>query len=154
MKKANIIAACIGIIFSVYAFAVTLTFKKFPLVPVGPEFFPRYLSIGLFICSAVLLVQSILSTSKDTAPTLSIFDKGMQRLLISLAIVIIYVISWSYLGFLLSTPILLFIIMHMLGMKKISTKIIVSVCASVGIFFLFKLILNIEMPLGFMDGIF
>lgn len=154
MKKANTIAAVIGILISVYALAVTFTFKQFKNVPVGPEFFPRYLSIGLLICSCVLLGQSIFSTSTEEAPTLSLKDSGMQRLLIAVVGLIVFTALWELVGFIILTPVFLFGLMYLLQMRKYRFMALMSVSLGVGIFFLFKILLGIEMPLGILAGLF
>ncbi|MGF6907388.1 tripartite tricarboxylate transporter TctB family protein [Fusobacterium sp. PH5-44] len=153
MKKANIISGLIFMCISIYVIVVTFTFKKFKNVPVGPEFFPRYLGIGLLICSVIIIFQGIVDESKAKAPTISPFDKGIQRVIISLAIMVFYVILWPILGFLIVTPLLLFFLMCLLKIKNYAVMIAISVIASVMIFSIFKYLLGIEMPLGILQGI-
>ena len=167
MKKANITAAIIGIGFSACIYIATLSFKKFKNVPIGPEFFPRWLAIGLFICSAVLLFQAIKTKPAEAkpgteggppapnnpAPTLSLFDKGMQRLLFGLAIIIVYAISWNFLGFIIATPLGLFALMFLLGLRRYKVMVAFSLGAMIVIFCAFRYLLGIDMPLGFLYGI-
>ena len=155
MKKANIVAAIIGMGFSVGVFIVTLGFRKFRNVPVGPEFFPRWLAIGLFICSAVLLVQAIKTKPANdaSAPTLSLFDKGMQRLLIGIAIIVVYAFSWNFLGFIIATPFGIFALMFLLGLRRYPVMIAFSFGAMIVIFCAFRYLLGIDMPLGILYGI-
>ena len=155
MKKANIVAAIIGMGFSVGVFIVTLGFRKFRNVPVGPEFFPRWLAIGLFACSVALLVQALKTkpASDKPAPTLSLFDKGMQRLLIGLAVVLIYAFSWNFIGFIIATPFGIFALMFVLGLRKYPAMIAFSFGAMIVIFCAFRYLLGIDMPLGILYGI-
>jgi putative tricarboxylic transport membrane protein len=155
MKKANIIAAILGMAFSSTMFIITLGFKKFKNVPVGPEFFPRWLSIGLFFCSLALLVQALKTKPAENkaAPTLSVFDRGIQRLLVGAALIVVYALSWNFLGFLLATPLALFGLMFLLGLRRYRTMVIFSLCAVVAIFCAFRYLLGIDMPMGFLDGI-
>lgn len=162
MKKANIVAAIIGMGLSVVVYTITLGFKQFKNVPIGPEFFPRWLAIGLFICSAVLLVQAIrvkpaapkspLADDRP-APTLSVFDKGIQRLLIGVAIIVVYAFSWNLLGFVIATPLGLFALMFLLGLRRYAVMITFSLGAMLVIFCAFRYLLGIDMPLGFLYGI-
>jgi putative tricarboxylic transport membrane protein len=156
MKKANIAAAIIGMGSSAAAFIVTLGFKKFKNVPVGPDFFPRWLAVGLFICSAVLLIQALrVKPAHDTpAPTLSLFDRGMRRLLIGVALIVAYAVSWNFLGFIAATPLGLFVLMFLLGLRRYRVMILFSVSATIVIFCAFRYLLGITMPLGLLDGIF
>jgi putative tricarboxylic transport membrane protein len=155
VKKANIAAAITGMGCSSAAFIITLGFKQFKNVPVGPEFFPRWLTIGLFVCSAALLVQSVRAKSAGgPSPTLSPFDQGMRRLLIGVAIIVVYGISWDFLGFIVATPLGLFALMVLLGLRNFRKMIIFSLSAMIVIFCAFRYLLGINMPMGFLEGLF
>ncbi|MCK9303586.1 MAG: tripartite tricarboxylate transporter TctB family protein [Sphaerochaetaceae bacterium] len=153
MRKANFISGIIGMVFSAVAFGYTFTFKQFINVPVGPEFFPRFLALGLFICSLILVLTNITDTPHNAGPTktLSLRDKGMQRLVIGIGIVLAYALLWNVLGFLIITPFCLFGLMYLVDTREYRTMIVVSVVATALIFLVFKFLLGIEMPMGFMD---
>ena len=155
MKKANIVAALIGMGFSTGIFIITLGFRKFRNVPIGPEFFPRWLAIGLFTCSVVLLVQAIRTkpAADSSAPTLSFFDKGIQRLLIGMAVIVVYAFSWNFLGFIIATPLGLFALMFVLGLRRYPAMIAFSFGAMIVIFCAFRYLLGIDMPMGILYGI-
>ena len=155
MKKANIIAAIIGMGFSSTVYIMTLGFKKFKNVPIGPEFFPQWLAIGLFACSAALLIQAlrVKPAGDRPAPTLSLFDKGIQRLLIGVAIIVVYALSWNFLGFVIATPLGLFALMFVLGLRRYRVMIAFSLGAMIVTFCAFRYLLGIDMPLGFLYGL-
>jgi len=151
MKKANIIAGGIGMLISALAFVKTLSFKQFKNVPVGPEFFPRWLAIGLFICCLALVIQNILSKNNgEEAPTLSLKNKDMQRLLVGLAIILVTAFLWSILGFLIVTPFTIFALMFILGKREWIKMAIISVAVTAVVFLAFRFLLGIEMPMGFL----
>lgn len=156
MKKANIVGAIIGMGFSTVAFIMTLSFKKFKNVPVGPEFFPRWMALGLFICSAALLIQALKTkpANDKPAPTLSLFDKGMQRLLAGAAIIVVYALCWEILGFIIATPLVMFALMFLLGLRRYPVMILFSCIGMLIVFCAFRFLLGIDMPLGFMEGLF
>jgi putative tricarboxylic transport membrane protein len=156
MKKANIIAAIIGMGFSVGVFIITLGFKKFKNVPVGPEFFPRWLAIGLFACSVALIIQALrVKPAEDRpAPTLSLRDRGILRLLAGVAIIVVYAISWNFLGFIIATPLAVFGLIFLLGLRRYPVMIVFSVSAMTVIFCAFRYLLGIDMPMGFLYGLF
>ena len=156
MKKANIISAFIGMFVSAAAFRYTFTFKQFKNVPVGPEFFPRVLAVALFIFCVLLLLTNLRDTeaNKKTAPTMSLKNRGMQKALAGLAIVIAYAFLWEVLGFLIITPIAIFLMTLLLGKRSYIKMIIVSVGATAIVFIAFKHLLGIQMPLGFMEELF
>ena len=155
MKKANIVAALVGMGLSAAVFIATLGFRKFRNVPIGPEFFPRWLAIGLFVCSVALLIQALRTRREDDgpAPTLSIFDKGIQRLLAGLGIIALYAFLWDSLGFIIATPLGLFGLMFLLGLRRYRVMIAFSFGAMIVIFCAFRYLLGIDMPLGFLYGI-
>ncbi len=154
MKKANLISALVGMIVSAAAFAYTFTFKEFKNVPVGPEFFPRALAVCLFVCCLILFLTNLKSTSsnKGEAPTLSPLNKDMQRALLGLAIIVVYALLWNVTGFIITTPFAIFAMTRLLGKKEYLKMAIVSVVATAVIFIVFKFILGIEMPLGFIEN--
>ena len=156
MRKANIVGAVMGMGFSAAAFIMTLGFKKFKNVPVGPEFFPRWMAIGLFICSAALLIQALLvkPAGDKPAPTLSLRDKGMQRLLMGVAIVVIYALCWEILGFLIATPLAAFGLVFLLGYRKFPVMIIFSLGAAAVVYSTFHFFLGVDMPMGVLRGLF
>ncbi|QNL96362.1 tripartite tricarboxylate transporter TctB family protein [Treponema sp. Marseille-Q4132] len=156
MKKANIISAVIGIIVSAAAFGYTFTFKQFKNVPVGPEFFPRVLAIALFIFCVLLLLTNLKTseTNNKSAPTMSLKNRGMQKALAGLAIVVVYALLWEVLGFLIITPIAIFLMTLLLGKRSYIKMIIVAVGATAIVFLAFKYLLGIQMPLGFMEELF
>jgi len=156
MKNANIVCGLVGMAFSAFAFIRTLGFREFPLVPIGPEFFPRHLAIGLFICSAVLLIQAVVSKPKPyekKAPTISPLDKGMQRLFVGIAIIVAYAMLWERVGFLIVTPPAMAAIMLLLGYRRYGMMAIFSFGTTLVIFGAFSFFLNVNMPLGILRGI-
>ena len=155
MRKANFFSGLVGMIFSATAFTMTFGFKQFKNVPVGPEFFPRYLAGALFLCSTILLVQAIRANPKKDkgAPTISPLDKGMQRLFAGIGIIIVYALCWEPVGFIIMTPLAMTAIMLLLGYRKKLTMIIFALATTVVVFGAFKIFLNVDMPLGILDMI-
>lgn len=159
VKKANIISAILGMCVSAFAFGYTFTFKKFKNVAVGPEFFPRALAVLLFACCLVLLVQNLIPLLKGVSdtkenPTLSLRNPGIQKALLGLLIIILFAVLWNFLGFLIVTPPAVFGMILLLGKKTYLMNAIVSVGITILIFLVFKFLLGITMPLGFMENLF
>ncbi|MCR5290459.1 MAG: tripartite tricarboxylate transporter TctB family protein [Treponema sp.] len=155
MRIANIVSAIVGMLVSGGAFAYTYTFKKFKNVPVGPEFFPRMLALGMFICCVVLLLSNLRQTEKNkgAAPTLSLKNKGVQKALLSIVLILVYALMWEFTGFLVITPFALFAMIFILGKRNYKMMIFVSIAATIVIFLIFKMLLGIEMPLGFVENL-
>ncbi|MGI5059043.1 tripartite tricarboxylate transporter TctB family protein [Treponema pectinovorum] len=155
MKIANIVSAIIGMLYSLTAFLMTFTFKEFTNVPVGPEFFPRILAVALFVCCFILLVSTLLKKDDgQKAPTISPLNKDMQKCLLALLVIIVYAILWEIVGFIIATPLALFVMMLILGQRKYLFMAGISVAATAVIFLAFKFLLQIEMPMGFLEDLF
>ena len=153
MRKANLVCALVGMAFSATAYIMTLSFKQFKNVPVGPEFFPRYLATGLFICSLVLLIQALRANPKKDkkAPTISPLDKGMQRLFAGIAIIMVYTLLWEPVGFIIATPLAMAGMMILLGYRRYVMMVIFSLGTTIVVFGAFKVFLNVDMPLGLLE---
>jgi putative tricarboxylic transport membrane protein len=139
-------------------------------VPIGPEFFPRYLAVGLFICSAILVIQALLAASKSPnggksataagdfsqkSPTISPFNKGILetfskslRLLAGIAIIVAYAVLWEPLGFVIATPLAMAALMFLLGYRRYVMMAIFAVGTTLVIFGAFSFFLNVNMPMG------
>ena len=153
MNKGNKVCAIIGMLFSAAAFIKTLSFKQFLNVPVGPEFFPRFLTIGLFICSFVLFLQQFKSRDKRPNPVPGLRDIGVQRLIKGGLLILAYAFLWEPVGFIIITPIATFVYMIILGQRKYLSMTIFSIAATAVVFFVFRFFLNVEMPLGLLYGL-
>jgi len=155
VKKANIVCGLVGMAFSAAAFIKTLSFRQFKNVPIGPEFFPRYLASGLFICSAVLLIQALIVNPKNDkkAPTISPLDRGMQRLFIGIAIIVAYALLWEPVGFIIATPLAMAGMMVLLGYKRYKMMVIFSLAATAVVFGAFRFFLNVDMHMGLLESL-
>ncbi|MDR0512721.1 MAG: tripartite tricarboxylate transporter TctB family protein [Treponema sp.] len=158
MKNANIVCGLVGMAFSAFAFIRTLDFPQFALVPIGPEFFPRYMAAGLFICSAILIIQSFAAKPKKAekekkAPTISPFDKDMRRLFAGIALIIVYARLWETVGFVIMTPLAMAALMFLMGYRKYLMMAIFAVGTTALVYALFSFFLNVHMPAGILRGI-
>ena len=81
-------------------------------------------------------------------------NRGMQKALAGLAIVVIYALLWEVLGFLIITPIAIFLMTLLLGKREYIKMTVIAIGASAIVFIAFKYLLGIQMPLGFMEELF
>jgi putative tricarboxylic transport membrane protein len=141
--------------FSAAAFIKTLSFRQFKNVPIGPEFFPRYLAAGLFICSAILVIQALIINPEKNkkAPTISPLDKGMQRLFAGIAIIVAYAFCWEPVGFIISTPLAMAGMMLLLGYRRYLMMVIFSLGTTAVIFGAFRFFLSVDMPMGLLESL-
>ena len=128
----------LGIIFSIichYGFKVEWK--------LSPYLFPLFISIMLCILSISLILSSF-SGLKEAKR-----EKGDRKtFLLFLLECAIYLIVLKYLGFLISTMLLLGAIVHLLGEKSWCKIILISVVTSLIIYFLFGVYLGVMLPKG------
>ena len=128
----------LGIIFSIichYGFKVEWK--------LSPYLFPLFISIMLCILSISLILSSF-SGLKEAKR-----EKGDRKtFLLFLLECAIYLIVLKYLGFLISTMLLLCAIVHLLGEKSWWKIILISVVTSLIIYFLFGVYLGVMLPKG------
>ncbi len=155
MAFANIIGALVFIGVAVYAFVRTLSFKQFTNVPVGPEVFPQIMAIALAVCCLALIAQSLLKKKQtEAAPTLSLKNRGIQKMLISALTIALLVALWDIAGFWILGVLVVCATMWLLDMRNYKTMAIVSVLAVAVVWLLFWKVLGIEIPLGPFDFIY
>lgn len=153
-QTSNIICGVVGIAIGGVAIWMTAGFRQFVNVPVGPEVFPRIMAIGLIICSVAMMIINLVKKDTEQAPTLSLRDKGIQRMLIIAGLVLVYYLLLETVGYLILSPILLFLSMLVMGYRKYVNMIIISVSVTGAVFLLFWQVLVIDLPNGLLDFLF
>ena len=110
MRKGNIIA---GIVCAAVALYVIVTCLGYPRaeaygtgVP-GPGLWPGIIAALLLICS-VGLIAGTLMMKKEDLPELPMWTPGTKRVYISMAILLVYMLVLSTVGFIIPSVIMLF----------------------------------------------
>lgn len=115
----------------------------------GPWLFPVWLSL-LFSLSGLILFFKNFKTLK-VSPLVDMSDKvgkaGLLKILILLGLILFYVWSSEFLGFLLSMGLTMLIMMLVLR-TRIYLALIVTACATLGIYLIFAKILLVPLPEG------
>ena len=151
MSFANVIGALCFLALGVYALIETLGFKKYKNSVVGPEAFPRIMALGLIVCCAVLIVQSLLHRKKANdpdAPSLSLRMRGMRHMLLCAILAVAFVALWEPLGFLILTPVVMFALMYLIDMRNYKVMALVAVGLTLIVWLLFYKVLSISVPIG------
>lgn len=115
---------------------------------VGPQagYFPFYIGLLIFVCSAVTLYQSTISKNRDR----SVFVDWTQfkRVLQVLVPSIVYAIGVSTIGIYVSSTLFIGGFMLVLGKYKLLPTLIVSVGVSLVMFWMFEIQFLIPLPKG------
>ncbi|MGN1163569.1 MAG: tripartite tricarboxylate transporter TctB family protein [Candidatus Ornithospirochaeta sp.] len=108
----------------------------------SPYLFPLIISLFLFVLSLTLIVkkgeQSTKEKSKSDWKTLILFSLVSS----------VYLLVFSFLGFIISTILLLAAVMVILGERRLWFILAVSVVSSVAVYLLFAKYLSVMLPKG------
>lgn len=146
MRRANLFAIAVLTILGVF---VLYQSSKFPDLSsgslLGPEFFPNFLVIILFILLGALVFVT-LKSEKNTS--LGLLSNDSKKIYLTIGIILVYIFVFRYLGFIISTIIFLDILFALFEKKFRVINIVISVAATVFIYVIFKQILFVPLPGG------
>lgn len=146
MTLANRIIGILLIIFSIYVWFAANAFPPSNSIGPGADFFPKITALILGILSVLLVfkkegtVGNIFTLQRENIPN---FIGGFISL-------ILYVIIIPTVGFLVSTILVTFVWMLLMGIRKWVVLISVSILFSAGIVALFEYLMNVPIPHGFL----
>lgn len=154
MKKAEIIFGAASILFASLFFILAGDFPAARAPDVGMAFYPRILVIIIILLSSIIILHGIRkkeASQSEEAETLPFFDtenNGLKRVLIMIALTVIYQQLLTVAGFLVITPIYLIILMlvfHASSWWKIG---LISLATTLFIYIAFQILLKIPLPTG------
>lgn len=109
----------------------------------GPDFFPKIISIILFILSAILFVGSIRNKDKK-----SIYNPNMKYTFMVIFTFAVYVFLIDRIGYLISTIIFAFVVITILKSKSKILNIIFAIIFPVALYLLFTYAFKVSLPTG------
>ena len=148
MKKNDIIAVGIFIALGIFIFTQTWNYPSPPEKGhPGPDLFPNLLAL-LFIgfgLTLILKAKKLASIDTEVAPS----PKRISNVLFVIAIVAVYVGVVNFVGFLITSAVLLFLLMKKLGVTILKSAI-GSIIITLFINLMFSKILRVPLPWGFL----
>jgi putative tricarboxylic transport membrane protein len=147
MGKTEIYFGIVLMLLSMFFFGLTFQFPKQTLA-IAPSLFPRVISVGLFIASAVLTMQGVRGFLKGRAGKSAKikFDITMARFLAMIGISFIYIRILEAVGYVASTPFFIAGTMAFFNEKRWKWIVIVSVATTVILYVLFRIIFRVPLP--------
>ena len=148
MKRADQIAG--GILLAVfltvfyYSTKLDMVYRNSP----GAGFFPLWLSVCAFAATSVIVVGAIRRPSALDRPVRWPRGVGLRRICLTLVAFILYAYLITVMGFILSTTGFMLFMGRMLGFHRWYQLVSVSVLTSVGLFFVFHIWLQMDLPTG------
>jgi len=113
----------------------------------GPGFFPFGLAICLILLSLVLIFRN---WKKKSLPAPFWHRRTWLRPLLAVVILVFYALVIGKLGFIITTFIFLLIWMGVIERLRWRTLISISIGTTVVIYLIFRLFLEVPLPLGFL----
>jgi len=113
---------------------------------VGPKMFPYCCAAGLVICG----IGKFLS-SRDAKSKQFLDKKGWLRLAVIFLVMAAYIAGLTYLGFIVTTPFMLFGLTYMLadGKKLVWWQVLLfAVIMTAAVYFAFTKLMNVMLPAG------
>jgi len=136
-KQGSVIA---GILLLVLAIALWIGSSSFPP---GSMVFPRAIAVVIVILTALMLIENV--SIKDL-PAFDWQRFNYFRTLRAAVLTCIYMAQLAYVGFLLSTPIYLLIMMYVMEKGSFWTKIVASLGTTGAVYFVFAYLLDVPLP--------
>lgn len=143
-KITGIVLALVG---ALYAW-MSLQLKK-PSDPTDPgsALFPIIASIGLILCGIVIFFSK---KNEDAKPTFT--KAGWANIFVVMGVLALYVFLLDYLGFIITTPFMLFAVASLFSKGKgvtLRRRIIYSVAVTAALYVFFVVIFDVAIPMGF-----
>jgi len=129
-----------------WVWIMCMDFAAAPL-GLGPGDYPRVASGGLFVFGLILAVQNAAKLFKAQAAAAKIPKGALPRVAFLVGWSIAYILFMPLTGFVLATPVYLFVGMLFFGLKKYPTGIITSLAVTLVVFFLFRYSFQIMLPI-------
>jgi hypothetical protein len=119
---------------------------------VGPRFFP-YLSAGIMaLLSTLLMIGSVIRfKSGDQGTHSPIRKEQLKPVLVFMGIGTVYILSLSFLGVLISTPICLIVFFRYFDLKKWGWILLLAVGITALIYVFFEKLMMVPLPTGFLE---
>lgn len=111
--------------------------------PLGPQIFPTILGVAMAACGAFLVIKP---ECRRGEPIL--VRRSFIQVLVLCALLLLYAISLSWLGYVLATFLLVWMGALIMGERSFIRGLTISAVFSAGVFFLFTRVLTIPLPLG------
>lgn len=163
MKKyQNLISGIIFLVIAIILFQSSFSIVTTIPGRLGAEFMPQVIAVIMAVLSSLLIiidVAKLIQTKNQENSSFASFSKQTiinyvklnYQIILMLSVVAIYIVLLKPLGFVFSTMIFLFTMMSIMSdniKEKILLHSIVSIIASLSIYYLFRMVFYLYLPVG------
>lgn len=143
MKKGDFM---LGILCIVLGMATMIMSGNFPR---QASDFPRLISIIMITLGCILVFQYIKHTKSSNNNTEEKMDKSkLIKVLLLACLFIAYYLVIEVLGYIISTFLIVFLTIQLLGYKKIKVKLVLSTTLSIFLYLIFTFLFQVNLPNG------
>ncbi len=148
MKQADIVASVLLVILSVLTFMEAGNYRNVgaQVEYFGAAFFPQLLCGAIVFCAWLQAVYAL--TGRSLRKTEHIDRRGFRRMILAFAIAVFYWATIEWTGFVLATPVFLYVLMVVMGAKGTVKKVGSALLAPALVWLLFEKLLIIDLPPG------
>ena len=151
--RANLIAGVTATVFGIWVWIKSNTFPEDPTIVINSDFFPKMLVVGLIGASLSMVLVTCKSKRGEQFDSISLRKPAMHRVVLILAATVLYAMVMKPLSFIAGGTLYLFTVTFVLGNRNWKQMILVSVIVPIVVFFIFKNILGITLPMGILKSI-
>jgi hypothetical protein len=122
---------------------------QFPPAPkgLGPGDYPRVILGLLFLLGSILAGNAFYALRRSAGPGKRNYEPGeLRQVFLLVAVVAAYIHLLSLFGYLYLTPVAVFVMMYLFGLRKWVTMAVISIVTSVSTFVLFNNYLYVLLP--------
>ena len=148
MKKGNLAFAALSAVIGIVIIAIAMgypTAADYGTGVPGPGLWPIAISVVLLACAVLLALKSLkMDPEKNTK--IELWSTGTKRVYLTMLILLVYVLVLEFLGFLIATVVLEFVLIQWFAKKKPWLTAIFAVGITLVIYLVFQYVLNV--PVG------
>jgi len=145
MKSVSILGA-VGFITLAVVFLVTALSMPGGLGgDIGPGFFPIVLCILMIITGVVIIVQELMKKSSEV-----VLNSAVVKSLLIGVLAVVYVFVMQFVGFVIVSPIFIYVVLHVLKQRKIWLNALYSIGITAGVYWTFGIAFNVRLPVSFL----
>ena len=148
--KRDQVAGAVLVILGIIVFVMTNQLSvPFTLSYPGPKALPMIAAVGFTICGTGVFLDGCKEKMKDEKPFLS--KGGWIRILVAMAVLVVYIFSVSLIGYLIVTPFVAYVLVTLFAKGNKSTfkgRGIYSVLLTAVIYVVYIYVFGLSLPSG------
>ena len=148
MKKYNAVTALILAGISIIVIQQSYQFPDMVNGTPGPGMWPRTLAYALLFGALTLLISAIAFSPKGEKGPIDFKSPGVWQVGKLFAVLGLFGLGLSYLGFLTSTTIFIFCVMFIMGVRSWKMLVFSSVGITASVYLIFVVFLRLVLPHG------